>query len=95
MHGLVWGGALQIVLSGYNKSFGNASAFYIEAPFIPGFHLKCGASQSPDSQCFDCAFSAPYGPDPSRHCSSVLASTPPNGAHSRLNLPSSFQEPGG
>jgi hypothetical protein len=64
MHGLIWGGDPQFVLSGYNKSFGNATAFYIEAPLIPGFHLKCGASQSPDSQRFDCAFSAPTALNP-------------------------------
>jgi hypothetical protein len=40
--------------NGYNRSFGKASAFYIEAPLPSGFLLNCGASKSPNSQRFQC-----------------------------------------
>ncbi|MEO5607938.1 MAG: hypothetical protein ABIR13_10240 [Polaromonas sp.] len=42
----------------YNGEFGNASAFFIEVFIKPGFFLKCGASQSPNSQRFGGAFKA-------------------------------------
>ena len=37
---------------GYNDNFGKTSAFYIEASLPSGFLPKCGASPSPNSQCF-------------------------------------------
>ena len=43
-------------LRGYNDEFGNASAFFIEVFITLGFFLKCGASQSPNSQRFGTAF---------------------------------------
>ena len=52
----------------YNDGFGNASAFYFEAPLIPGFYLKSGVFKSPDLQCSQC----PYRPEPSQHCSLFL-----------------------
>jgi hypothetical protein len=65
---------------GYNGRFGNATAFYFEVFLISGFYLKGGVSKSQDSQCFQC----PYRPELSQHCSTFLASTSCNGAHSWL-----------
>lgn len=80
--------------SGYNKRFGNASAFYNEASFTCGFLLKCGASQSPIQECSRC-FQCPYSAEPLKHCSISRQALPPTVPNPRLNQSSSRRERGG